>query len=86
MKKAQQAGDIISITAEKPVLHSSEDSRWDFRVIVVYKNSEVGLDHGIIDKYKKELYPDLEKLKKEEQRRFELLIAHWDVLTEKIVL
>ena len=86
MKKAQENGDIISITAEKPVLHSGEDIRWDFKVTVVYKNSEVGLDHGIIDKYKKQLYPDLEKLKKEEQRRFELLLAHWDILTEKVEL
>ena len=86
MKKALENGDIISITAEKPVLHSGEDIRWDFKVTVVYKNSEVGLDHGIIDKYKKDLYPDLEKLKKEEQHRFELLLAHWDILTEKIDL
>lgn len=86
MKKAQENGDILSITAEKPILHSSEDIRWDFKVTVVYKNSEVGLDHGIIDKYKKGLYPDLEKLKKEEQHRFELLLAHWDILTEKVEL
>ena len=86
MKKAQENGDILSITAEKPLLHSGEDIRWDFKVTVVYKNSEVGLDHGIIDKYKKDLYPDLEKLKKEEQHRFELLLAHWDILTEKIDL
>ena len=86
MKKAQEKGDILSIIAEKPMMHSGEDTRWDFKVTVIYKNAAAGLDHGLTDQYKKELYPDLEKLKKEEQHRFELLLAHWDILTEKVEL
>ncbi len=85
-KKAMEKGDIISITAEKPKEHSGEDTRWDFKVTVVYKNAELALEHSITDVYKKELYPDLVKLAKDEQYRFTLLIAHWDVLTEKIEL
>ena len=34
----------------------------------------------------KDLYPDLDKLTKDEQHRFELLISHWDVMTEKVIL
>lgn len=49
MKKALENGDIISVTAEKPVLHCGEDIRWDFKATAVYKNSEIGLDHGISD-------------------------------------
>lgn len=86
MKKAQEKGDILSITAEKPMLHSGEETRWDFKVTIVYKNEATGLDHSIIDQYKKQLYPDLEKLAKEEIHRFELVLAHWDVLVEKIDL
>lgn len=86
LKKAMEKGDIISINAEKPIGHSGEDSRWDFRVIIVYKNASLALDHSITDPYKKELYSDLAKLAKDEQYRFTLLIAHWDVLTEKIEL
>ena len=86
LKKAQGKGDIISIIAEKPMLHSGEDTRWDFKVTIVYKNAATGLDHGLTDQYKKQLYPDLEKLKKDEQHRFELLLAHWDVMTEKVEL
>jgi hypothetical protein len=85
-KKAQEKGDIISITAEKPILHSGEDTRWDFKVTIVYKNAAAGLDHGITDQFKKQLYPDLEKLAKDEQHRFDLVLAHWDVITEKIDL
>jgi hypothetical protein len=29
------------------------------------------------------LYPDAEKLKREEQRRFELIDAHWDTPLEE---
>lgn len=86
LKKALQKGDILSIKAEKPMLHSSEDSRWDFRVTIVFKTAIEGLDHGLTDQYKKQLYPDLEKLAKDEQHRFELLLAHWDVMTETIDL
>ena len=86
MKKAQEKGDIISITAEKPIMHSGEDTRWDFKVTIKYKNASAGLDHGITDQFRKQLYPDLDKLGKNEQHRFELVIAHWDVITEKIDL
>ena len=53
MKKAQEKGDIISITAEKPIIHSGEDTRWDFKVTIKYKNASAGLDNGITDQFKK---------------------------------
>jgi hypothetical protein len=85
LKKVQQSGDIISINAEKPILHSGEDTRWDFKVTIVWKNAELGV--GKVDptsKFKSQLYPDLEKLKRDEQTRFSLLIAHWDVMIVNI--
>lgn len=86
LKKAKEKGDVISVTVEKPMLHSGEDTRWDYKITVVFRNAISGLDHALTDQYKKQLYPDLEKLKKEEQHRFELLLAHWDVMTEKVEL
>src|ERR1044071_9991221 len=86
LKKAQEKGDIISVTAEKPKLHSGEDTRWDFKVTIIFKNAILAFDPDLTTPYKKELYPDLDKLAKDEQHRFELLIAHWDVMVEKIEL
>jgi hypothetical protein len=86
LKKAAEAGDIISIVAEKPLLHSGEDTRWDFRVIITFKNASLAFDHGLTDRYKKQLYPDLAKLAREEKYRFELLLAHWDIMTERVDL
>ena len=86
LKKAIEHGDIISVTAEAPMLHSGEDTRWDFKVIIVFKNAKAAFDPDLTTPYKKQLYPDLDKLKKDEQHRFELLISHWDVMIEKMEL
>ena len=86
LKKLQQKGDILSIAAETPVLHSSEDSRWDFKVAITFKDEHTALDYSIVDPFKKELFPDQESYGKAEQHRFELLISHWDVIVEPVAL
>jgi len=86
LKKAIDKGDIISVEAEKPKLHSGEDTRFDFKVSIVFKNEKLAFDPNLTKQYEKQLYPDLEKLKKDEQHRFELLISHWDVMIEKVEL
>lgn len=86
LKKALAKGDLISIKLEKPRYHTSEESRWDYRVTLVFKNSQKAFDPDLTEPYKKELYPDLEKLEKDEQHRFELLIAHWDVEVQPVDL
>jgi len=86
LKKAQEKGDIISVTAEKPKLHSGEDTRWDFKVTITFKNAVLAFDPNLTTPYKAQLYTDLDKLTKDEQHRFELLIAHWDVMVENVEL
>jgi len=86
LKKAQEKGDIITVTAEKPKLHSGEDTRWDFKVTITFKNAILAFDPNLTTPYRQQLYPDLDKLTKDEQHRFELLIAHWDVMVETIDL
>jgi len=87
LKKTQENGEIISVRAEKPVLHSGEDTRWDFKVTIVWKNAEAAVGkEDPTARYKAKLYPDMAKLEKDEQYRFSLLISHWDVLIENIDL
>jgi hypothetical protein len=86
LKKAIEKGDIVTVQAEKPKLHSGEDTRWDFKVTIVFKDIKAAFDPDLTTPYKKQIYGDLDKLAKDEQHRFELLISHWDVMTEKIVL
>jgi hypothetical protein len=86
LKKAREKGDIISVTAEKPKLHSGEDTRWDFKVTITFKNAILAFDPNLTTPYKQQLYPDLDKLTRDEQHRFELLIAHWDVMVDVLDL
>jgi hypothetical protein len=79
LKKALEKGDVISITASRPKFHSGEETRWDFRVTVVFKTVALAFDESLTEPYKKQLYPDQDAYIKAEQHRFELLIAHWDI-------
>lgn len=81
-----EKGDIIYVYAEKPRYHSGEDTRWDFKVAIIFKNAKLAFDEDLTTPYKQQLYPDLDKLAKDEQHRFELLIAHWDVMSEQVKL
>jgi hypothetical protein len=86
LKKAYEHGDILKITAEKPRLHASEETRWDFRVTVVFKNARTAYDEELLDPYKAQVFKNLKNLEKEEQARFELVLAHWDVTPARIDL
>jgi hypothetical protein len=86
LKKALEKGDIISIKAEKPLLHSGEDTRWDFRVTLVFRTAALAFDENLTAPYKKQLYPDQEALTRAEQHRFEILLSHWDVEVGEVAL
>ncbi len=79
LKKQVEQGRILSIKIEKPRYHSTEDSRWDFRVTLTFKSAAAFHDPSPEPEIIKQLYPDQATFKKEEQRRFEILVAHWDV-------
>jgi hypothetical protein len=82
----QRMGRILEIHAEQPFYHSVEEGRWDYRVTIVWKDALVAHDDFDGAEMKRRLYPDEETFRREEQRRFELLLAHWDVVTEKVSL
>lgn len=81
-----EKGEILSIKAETPIIHSSEDSRWDFKVTITFKTEHLAFDYSIVDPFKKQLFPDQENYLKQEQHRFELVLAHWDVPVEALTL
>ena len=78
--KAQKAtGRIKDVEVFKPTYHGDGHADWTFLVVITFSSEAAfrapGEEQKLIDK----LYPDQEKYKKEEQRRFEILDAHWDV-------
>jgi hypothetical protein len=79
LKKEIELGRMLKVYAEVPRYHSTEDGRWDFRTTIVFKNAQIANDNFDSSTIIKQLYPDQETYKKEEQRRFEILDAHWDL-------
>jgi len=79
LKKEMELGRILRVEAAKPRYHNTEDGRWDYRVTIVWKNVETAHDEFNPETIIKQLYPDQETFKREEQRRFEILLAHWDL-------
>ncbi|MBN1396935.1 MAG: hypothetical protein JXA06_02780 [Bacteroidetes bacterium] len=79
LKKQMEMGRILSLTLVKPRFHASEDGRWDWRITIIWKNIQVTNDGFSEKELSKQLFPDQEKFTEEEQRRFTLLLGHWDV-------
>ena len=79
LKKEMELGRMLKVTMAAPRYHATEDGRWDFRVTIVFKNAAIANDNFDSAALIKQLYPDQETYKKEEQRRFEILASHSDV-------
>jgi hypothetical protein len=79
LKKEMELGRMLKVTMVAPRFHATEDGRWDFRVTIVFKNAAIANDNFDSAALIKQLYPDQETYKREEQRRFEILDAHWDL-------
>jgi hypothetical protein len=79
LRKQIESGRMREVRAERPRYHTTEEGRWDYRVTIVFKNAAVAMDSSSEDAIIRQLYPDQETFRREEQRRFEILLAHWDV-------
>ena len=85
LKKIVATGRMLSVKVDAPAYHTTEDGRWDYRVTIRFKNSTVATTANPEEETLiKELWPDQEKYKREEQRRFEILAAHWDLPVTEI--
>lgn len=85
LKKVSDSGRIVGLKIETPANHMTEEARWDYRVTIRFKNSTVATTaNPDEEKLIKQLWPDQETYKREEQRRFEILLAHWDLPVSNI--
>ena len=80
LQKLVENGRVLSVKIEQPSNHMTEESRWDYRVTIRYKNSTLATTaNPDEDRLIKQLWPDQPTYQREEQRRFEILISHWDL-------
>jgi len=80
LQKNVESGRMLSVKIEQPANHTTEDGRWDYRVTIRFKNSTMATTaNPDEERFIKQLWPNQEQYKTEEQRRFEILLAHWDL-------
>jgi hypothetical protein len=80
LRKGVDSGRMVSVKIETPANHMTEDARWDYRVTIRFKNSTVATTANPQDEaWITQQWPDQETYKREEQRRFQILLAHWDL-------
>jgi hypothetical protein len=79
LKKEIELGRMLKVSMTVPRYHTTEDGRWDYRVTIVFKSAAIANDNFDSSALIKQLFSDQETYKKEEQRRFEILDAHWDL-------
>jgi hypothetical protein len=84
LKEMEKHGSYLSVKTFVPENHGDGRADWTFAVELVEpaKRPAAPTEAEIVAK----LYPDRAKLAREEQRRFELLVAHWDVPLNRIDL
>lgn len=82
LKAREKAGYYTSVRTFVPEFHGDGRADWTFAVeLVVPPNPpSTPTAEEIIAK----LYPDRVKFNREEQRRFEILSAHWDVPLNRV--
>lgn len=84
LKEMEKGGHYLSVRTFVPENHGDGRADWTFAVELVEPATRPATptEADIVAK----LYPDRAKLQREEQRRFELLVAHWDVPLNRIDL
>ena len=82
LKAREKAGQFTSVRAYVPEFHGDGRADWTFGVeLVAPPNAPASpTTEEIVAK----LYPDRAKFDREEQRRFELLVAHWDTPLNRV--
>jgi hypothetical protein len=71
-------GRIRDVELYRPTFHGAGRADWTFLVVITYPSWQA-LNEPRDEAVLKRLFPDQATFKREEQRRFEILDAHWDV-------
>ena len=82
LKAREKAGQYRSVRTFVPEFHGDGRADWTFAVeLVVPPNAPTTPTN---DEFIAKMYPDRAKFDREEQRRFEILLAHWDVPLNRV--
>jgi hypothetical protein len=79
LKEEIKSGRVTAVRTYVPTYHGDGRADWTFAVSITYKDTAAMTGPSGEDEIVRRLYKDLATFRKEEQRRFEILDAHWDV-------
>lgn len=79
LREQMKTGRIKDVRTYVPTYHGDGRADWTFAVSITYRDTAAMTGPSGEAEIVKKLYPDQATFGKEEQRRFELLDAHWDV-------
>lgn len=81
LDEEKRRGYVLDYVVVRPGLHTSEESRWDYRIVITFKDRDASTHEGEVTKA---LFPDTVALKRDENRRWELTTNHWDLPIHQI--
>jgi hypothetical protein len=82
LKAREKAGQYRSVRTFVPEFHGDGRADWTFAVeLVVPPNAPTTPTN---EEFIRKMYPDRAKFDREEQRRFEILVGHWDVPLNRV--
>jgi hypothetical protein len=76
LDKEKQLGRVLRYTVYRPGLHTSEDQRWDYRVVITYRDIVATTESRDLPK---QVFPDQATFKREENQRWSITVAHYDL-------
>lgn len=76
LDREKELGFVTDYHIDRPGLHTSEDAHWDYRIIITYPRYEASQHEGEVER---QLFPDKAAFDREEDRRWELTLNHWDL-------
>jgi hypothetical protein len=79
LKDQVKNGRMKDVRTFVPTYHGDGRADWTFAVVITYRDVAAMTGPSNDEEIIKRLYPDRARFDKEEQRRFEILDAHWDV-------
>ena len=79
LKAQVESGRLLEVKAYTPRFHGEGRGDWTFMSVLIFKNWQAMADNSGEQEIIERLYPDQDTFRREEQRRFEILDAHWDV-------
>jgi hypothetical protein len=82
LQEQLDAGRYTAVELFAPRFHGDGRADWDVLVSITYRDWAAIQEHSEPAVVRR-LYPDQEAFQVEEERRFALLEAHWDVVLER---